>query len=104
MNATDLILSEFDGFPGYCGNVPTNEKEFSDLFGKNNPWENKPTWSEVEEKVNTYLFNKKINDNKSLRQAAYVTESDPIFFKYQRGEATKEEWLIKIEEIKNRYS
>ena len=42
-------------------------------------------------------------DNKALRQAAYVVESDPIFFKYQRGEATKEEWLAKIEEIKARY-
>lgn len=42
-------------------------------------------------------------DNKALRQAAYVAESDPIFFKYQREEATKEEWLAKIEEIKARY-
>jgi len=42
-------------------------------------------------------------DNKALRQAAYVAESDPIFFKYQRGEVTKEEWLVKIEEIKTRY-
>ena len=42
-------------------------------------------------------------DVKSLRHQAYVTESDPIFFKYQRGEATQEEWLAKVEEIKARY-
>jgi hypothetical protein len=42
-------------------------------------------------------------DVKALRHAAYVAESDPIFFKYQRGEATKEEWLAKVEEIKARY-
>jgi hypothetical protein len=42
-------------------------------------------------------------DVKALRHAAYVAESDPIFFKYQRGEATKEEWLAKVEEIKDRY-
>ena len=39
----------------------------------------------------------------SLRAQAYQQESDPIFFKYQRGEATKEEWLAKIAEIKNKY-
>jgi hypothetical protein len=42
-------------------------------------------------------------DIDALRHAAYVAESDPIFFKYQREEATKEEWLAKVEEIKARY-
>lgn len=42
-------------------------------------------------------------DFKALRRVAYVSESDPIFFKYQREEATKEEWLAKIEEIKDRF-
>jgi hypothetical protein len=37
------------------------------------------------------------------RSEAYRNESDPIFFKYQRNEATKEEWLDKIAEIKARY-
>jgi hypothetical protein len=38
-----------------------------------------------------------------LRKFAYREESDPLFFKWQRGEATKEEWQTKIVEIKNRY-
>lgn len=37
------------------------------------------------------------------RQQAYTNESDPIFFKSQRGEATQQEWLDKIAEIKLRY-
>lgn len=37
------------------------------------------------------------------RASAYTTEADPLFFKYQRGEATKEEWEAKIEEIRQRY-
>jgi uncharacterized protein YdaT len=41
--------------------------------------------------------------NKNLRAKAYVEESDPLFFKAQRGEATTEEWLAKVEEIKVRY-
>lgn len=38
-----------------------------------------------------------------MRQGAYSQESDPIFFKSQRGEATEAEWLAKVEEIKERY-
>jgi hypothetical protein len=37
------------------------------------------------------------------RALAYKNESDPIFFKAQRNEATEQEWLDKIEEIKLRY-
>jgi hypothetical protein len=39
---------------------------------------------------------------KSMRQAAYRAESDPLFFQYQRGEATEAEWLAKVNEIKER--
>lgn len=34
---------------------------------------------------------------------AYKEESDPLFFKYMRNEVTQEEWLNKVNEIKNRY-
>jgi len=37
------------------------------------------------------------------RAAAYASEADPLFFKYQAGEITKEEWLAKREEIRQRY-
>ena len=37
------------------------------------------------------------------RRVAYQLESDPLFFKYQRGEVTEQEWLGKITEIKQRY-
>lgn len=41
--------------------------------------------------------------NKLSRQAAFKEEADPLFFQYQRGEATKEEWLSKVEEIRKRF-
>ena len=40
---------------------------------------------------------------KQKREAAYKTESDPINFMYQRGEATQQEWLDKVAEIKARF-
>ena len=40
---------------------------------------------------------------KAARAAAYRNEADPLFFKWQRGGATEQEWLDKIAEIKSRY-
>lgn len=37
------------------------------------------------------------------RKIAYQNESDPLFFKWQAGEATQEEWQTKREEIRLRY-
>lgn len=39
----------------------------------------------------------------SSRKTAYAREADPLFFKAQRGEATVDEWLSKISEIKQRF-
>jgi hypothetical protein len=36
------------------------------------------------------------------RRYAYQTEADPLFFKWQREEGTKEAWMAKISEIKRR--
>ena len=33
------------------------------------------------------------------RQSAYQLEADPLFFKWQAGEATEQEWLAKRAEI-----
>lgn len=35
---------------------------------------------------------------------AYQHESDPLFFQWQAGEKTKEEWLAKREEIRFRFT
>jgi hypothetical protein len=40
---------------------------------------------------------------KEKRAEAYKLEADPLFFKAQRGEATQQEWLDKVEEIKQRF-
>ena len=35
------------------------------------------------------------------RKAEYQSISDPIFFQWQRGEKTKEDWLAAVEAINN---
>lgn len=37
------------------------------------------------------------------RRAVYQIESDPLFFGWQRGENTEQEWLDKIAEIRARH-
>jgi hypothetical protein len=37
------------------------------------------------------------------RRNAYTQEADPLFFSYQRGEATEQDWLDAVESIKARY-
>ena len=36
------------------------------------------------------------------RRRAYQDEADPLFFQWQRGDATQQQWLDKIAEIKAR--
>ena len=56
------------------------------------------TQNEIEQEKN-----QTIESNKVARAIAYKEESDPLFFKSQRGEATTEEWLAKVQEIRDRY-
>ncbi len=50
------------------------------------------------------IASQKEAQNEQLRSEAYRNESDPLFFKYQRGEVDKQVWLDKVAEIKARYS
>lgn len=42
-------------------------------------------------------------EQQDKRSTAYRVEADPLFFKAQRGEATMDEWLALVAEIKMRY-
>lgn len=42
-------------------------------------------------------------DAKAGRRGAYQAEADPLFFGWQRGENTEQEWLDKCEEIRQRF-
>jgi hypothetical protein len=57
----------------------------------------------VKEHTTTNVPSPTVEDQRTNRASAYRDESDPLFFKWQRGEATEQEWLDKIEEIKERF-
>jgi hypothetical protein len=58
----------------------------------------------VESEFKAEILRNEFNtQQKQKRQIAYEKQSDPIFMKSQRGEATKEEWEAKVAEIVARY-
>lgn len=68
-----------------------------------NRWEQ--TWV-VSQATQTEILQRLVDQSMQIkyqRAEAYRTESDPLFFKAQRGEATMQEWLDKVAEIKARY-
>lgn len=51
----------------------------------------------------TKLKEKKNSEIDANRIKAYREESDPLFFKAQRGEIELQEWTDKVQEIKQRF-
>ena len=51
----------------------------------------------------TKIATQQLAQAKSNRAAAYAQEADPLFFKWQAGKITDQEWLAKREEIRARY-
>ena len=63
----------------------------------------KPTEQECVDGVAQMESESKLQQVENNRRNAYRNEADPLYLKWQRGEATEQEWLDKIEEIKQRF-
>jgi len=62
-----------------------------------------PTEAEIQTELDRLIADQPRKEARQSRAAAYASEADPLFFKYQAGEVTKEEWLAKREEIRQRF-
>ena len=63
----------------------------------------KPTLEELQLQWEDVEFEIEVERIQALRKAAYQNESDPIFFDWQRGEVTEQDWLDSVQAIKDRY-
>ena len=55
--------------------------------------------------IESHLQIQRHNASQQLARAeAYRTESDPLFFRWQRGEGTEQEWLDAVEAIRARFA
>jgi hypothetical protein len=63
----------------------------------------KPTEAELELLWPTVQYEVAYEQVEQVRKAEYQKTADPLFFKYQAGSATKEEWEAERQRIKDLY-
>jgi hypothetical protein len=107
-NITELTLNAYDVYrvcttPQPQIDYTKNLTEVTPVL-KDGKWVQVWSVTDASEEEITQRQENLLNTAKQQRAEAYRNESDPLFFKAQRNEATMEEWLAKVEEIKLRYS
>jgi len=60
-----------------------------------------PTENELEALWPTVQYEIAYEQVEKNRQKAYQETSDPLFFEYQRGDATEAEWLAAVQAVKD---
>ena len=100
VNIGDLLLSLVPNARfSFIGN-PTNAEEYDSSVN----WMDQramPDWQTVMAAIPICETAKREQLEKDFKRSQYQSLSDPIFFKYQRGEKTREEWLAIVKQIHN---
>jgi hypothetical protein len=63
----------------------------------------KPTQEELDAAWPQVQYQQQRAEIETQRRNAYTQEADPLFFSYQRGEATEQDWLDAVESIRTRF-
>ena len=98
----DVIRSLVAGAQISVSGNPQNESEYAAQV----QWLDdrpQPSWAEVQAHRPTAETEVANETAKQARATAYRFEADPLFFGWQRGENTEQEWLDKVAEIRARH-
>lgn len=93
----DISLVLSSRFADYQWTVSDNNYDgFSWLSDSRKPTEKelKALWPEVE-------YEHAYAQIEAIRQAEYQRTADPLFFEWQRGDATEQEWLDAVQAVKD---
>lgn len=63
----------------------------------------KPSKKELEAQWPSVALNIEIRRIKGLRNRAFIADADPLFFGWQRGENTEQEWLDAVQSVRDTY-
>jgi len=63
----------------------------------------KPSQEELDAAWPQVQYEQQRAEVEAQRRNAYTQEADPLFFSYQRGEVTEQEWLDAVDSIRARY-
>lgn len=108
-NPSNELLASLNVFPVVTTDPQFNpETEVATMGGctynsQLERWETSWLIREKSEQEISDAIAQRLAEVEAQRAEAYRNESDPLFFKAQRGEATQQEWLDKVAEIKLRY-
>lgn len=107
-NPSDALLAEYNVYPV----KPTELPEFDPMtqrIEEGTPVLQDGEWVQVWDVIDltaeeiAQLQAERAEQVRQQRQSAYQAEADPLFFKWQAGEGTQEDWLAKRQEIRDRY-
>lgn len=87
-------------------NYPGSEWSMADETYESLTWYSntpKPTKEDLDSLFEVSVFEHEKNKVEALRKTAYQETSDPLFFKWQSGEGTKEDWLAARGAVKSAY-
>jgi hypothetical protein len=60
-----------------------------------------PTQAECDAAAPQVQFDREMAQVEQARHAAYVTDADPLFFKWQRGTGSEQAWLDAVQVVKD---
>lgn len=61
----------------------------------------KPTQAALDDAWPQVQYDGAYAEMEQARHAAYITDADPLFFKWQRGTGTEQEWLDAVQDVKD---
>jgi len=95
----DIALILTDKYPGNTWSL--NGDDYTGLtWDENNP-DAKPTKKALETAWPQVQYDREYKAVEKARQAAYIETSDPLFFEWQRGDATEQQWRDAVQAVKD---
>jgi len=95
----DIALILTDNYPGNLWQLSGDD--YTGLVWDENNTDPKPTKKALETAWPQVQYDREYKAVEKARQAAYVTDSDPLFFEWQRGDATEQQWRDAVQAVKD---
>lgn len=102
INVTEILAELCPNDSWSVVGEPQTESEYveSVIWNSEAP---QPTWDELVAEWDAIKYKIDYDKVSAQRKFAYTQEADPIFFQWQRGEKTQQEWLDAVAAINDRY-
>lgn len=91
-----LVLST--NYPGTSWSIAENDYDRLEWFSEDIA---KPSREELDAAWPAIFYPLAYQSVEQARQIAYRETADPIFFEYQRGDKTEQEWLDAVQAVKD---